>query len=971
MAPDPAYPMQPFCCSIHHRYCHLLIDIRRLRNERGGSAGRFVAWLAVMQIMWLPVGCTSSPLQKKKAAAPVAVSTDPSGLQLVGDLTRVWGMQAQPVDGVALIVGLPNTGSDPPPTGPREMLLAEMQRQEVDKPNSILASPTTALVNIRGVIPPGAKKGDRFDIEIVAPKDSGTTNLAGGWLMEARLREYAAVNGRVAEGHILALAQGDLLTEAALDEAVDDVSRIRGVVLGGGVALKARGFGLIVKDEFASVKTSSRIGEAINARFNVYRRGQRKGVANPQRDNYVELIVHPRYEDNIVRYVRVIQNIAVRENAKQRSTRLDEFRRQLARPSTAALAAIRLEAIGDDGVPALKDAINSSDREIQFYAAEALAYLDEPDAVPILGDAIRNEPAFRSRALGALAAMECISAHDELIDLMNDSSAETRYGAFRILRQRTPFDPILGGNLIADKFYVHEVNSTGPSLIHVSRQDRAELVFFGSDHYFAEPLVLFVGRDLVVRSAEPGMVTVSRMTSANEDEKQKVSTKVSDAVKALVQFGASYADVVQGLSEAKRTGSLSSRLEFSAIATTGRTYSRDQEHDPLNASDGADNSAAAASGLDTDSLDSSTYEDGVGEFGTLNMPTDDDSDHSEIENVLDLDGSQLDAADSDLPNARRNSLLDAAPLSGAAQPTSTSLPSNRFDETTPYDLLEAELASQATQLPPRLNSTAPATPSEVPLPASPYPLHDSQSAQANSIAASVPQAQSAAIRAPFAAIPTTVGLPQTTLVSAAQLQSQQLVSNGQANYVNASGVPTYYYPQYAQTQNQMQLQAQAQARYPIQVQVSPQQLGTQYPPQQDIGAQYSAVTYGRPLSVQPNGVMVQPTVAYTTNLPAGNSWGYTMPNDQPLVGNASAMPPAGGNVAFVGNPSSAVGNQSSQPSKRQGPATTAAAAKKAKLAHSASAKAHSKSPIPPVPEGVLPGVDLLDLIDPAAGSRRF
>ena len=539
-----------------------------------GLPPRLRVWASLLTAQLLICGCTTTPVDKKQITSDAGQRLDPTAVQLIGDLTRVWGMQPQRVDGVSLIVGLPGTGSDPPPSVEREMLLAEMQRQEVDNPISVLASPTTALVHVRGLIPPGAKKGDRFDIDVSVPRESGARSLTRGWLMESRLHEYASINGRIAEGHLLALAQGDVLTHSVLDGAVDDISQTRGVVLGGGVVLKSRGFGLMVKDDFASVQTSSRIGEAINARFDIYRKGRKQGVADPKRDSYVELLVHPTYQDNVVRYVRVIQNIAVRESGQQRSSRLSELREQMAQPFTAAHAAIKLEALGADGIPVLKEAVNSGDAEIRFYAAEALAYQDEPDAVRILGETARREPAFRYRALAALGVMDGAAAHEELIDLMNEPSAETRYGAFRVLRKQTPFDPILGGQPLADKFYLHQVTTAGPPLIHVSRQERAEIVLFGSDQYFAEPLVLFVGKDIVVRTAEPGRVTVRRLTAGDDDYQQTVSNRIADVLEMVVEFGASYAEVVQALAESKRTGSLSSRLEFSAIPDIGRVFSR-------------------------------------------------------------------------------------------------------------------------------------------------------------------------------------------------------------------------------------------------------------------------------------------------------------------------------------------------------------------------------------------------------------
>ena len=279
--------------------------------------------------------------------------------------------------------------------------------------------PARRIVMVRGQIPPGARQGDRFDLVVETPPRSDTTSLHGGWLMLARLHEYAYLNQRLAKGHILALGQGDILTEALLEGGESEVMQTRGRLLGGGVVKKARGLGLGIRDEFTSVRTSTRIGEAINRRFHVYDRGTKRGVANPKRDNYIELLVHPRYRENIVRYVRVIQNIAVRESPSDQTARIHQLRSRLLEPPTAGLAALQLEAIGDDAMPVLTEAIAVADPEIRFYAAEALAYLDAEPAADVLAEIVRTQPAFRWRALTALGAMESAAAHEQLIQLLH------------------------------------------------------------------------------------------------------------------------------------------------------------------------------------------------------------------------------------------------------------------------------------------------------------------------------------------------------------------------------------------------------------------------------------------------------------------------------------------------------------------------------------------------------------------------
>ena len=469
--------------------------------------------------------------------------------------------------------------------------MSEMQAREVDKPNSVLASSSTALVRVQGAIPPAAQKGDRFDVLVSVPNRSETTDLKNGWLMASRLREYAYVNGRLAEGHVLALGQGDLLTEAVLENNADQRSRVRGYVLGGGVVTKSRGMGLMVRDDFTSVKTSARIGEAINRRFSIYTSGSKRGVANPKRDNFVELMVHPAYRGNIIRYLRVVQNIAVRETKTALAARFDELRQQMQSPSTAKLAAIQLEAIGDDAIPLLAVAARSENTEIAFCAAEALAYLDDAQGVAILGDIIRKQPAFRFRGLAALEAMEDIEAQEQLIDLLNGNSAETRYGAFRALRRAAPHDPLVRGEAMNDNFHLHVVSSVGTPLVHVSRLEQPEIVLFGNDHPLDGKLVAFAGEQIVVRGEPTGNLIVSRLSTNDHDEEVEVNRQLDDVIRGIVDLGGNYSDVVQALNELKRAGTLQSRLEFSAIPTTGRVYHRDSDSSSALPTDAAAESA--------------------------------------------------------------------------------------------------------------------------------------------------------------------------------------------------------------------------------------------------------------------------------------------------------------------------------------------------------------------------------------------
>jgi len=521
------------------------------------------------------------------------VETDTTNRQTVGDLTRAWGMQPIRVEGVSLVVRLEGTGSDPPPSEERDLLQAEMRTRKVDGTARVLASLDTAMVIISAVIPPGAQRGDPLDVFVRVPPGSDTSSLSGGWLMETRLLEFARINQQLATGHLSGLAQGAVLIDDFIECDNDPISRTRGRVLGGGRIVKDRLLGLAIRDENLSVQTSVRVGKAVNARFHVYDRGSKQGVATPKRNNFVELLVHPRYRDNLVRYMRVIQAITIREGEGGVVTRMESLGRRLAHAPSAANAAIQLEAIGAEGASLLREGLTSTDPEVRFYAAEALAYLNEPAATPVLAMAAKSVPAFRWRALTALSAMEATRAYEEVEKLLHSDSVETRYGAFRALQSMSPDDPAVAGEYLGEKFHYHQLTTEGPPLVHIALSHRPEIVLFGREHNLRHPVVLFAGNKIVIRSADDGALTVTKVSAGEEDREKRCSTKLDDVIRTAVDLGAEYVEVVQLLRGAKDNDSLVARLEFGALPKVGRTYQRGKRDEASgDTTDGEDQLAA-------------------------------------------------------------------------------------------------------------------------------------------------------------------------------------------------------------------------------------------------------------------------------------------------------------------------------------------------------------------------------------------
>ncbi len=547
-------------------------------------------WLAAVLLFG---GCSTWEGLSLRSQSPE--EPDPAGTSasLVGDLAVPYGMFPVKLENIGLVTGLKGTGSDPKPGSQRSALMATMQAHGVAAPNAVLASGDTSLVSIRAVIRPGIQKGDRFDIEVRVPSNSETTSLRGGFLLQTDLKEMAVLEDKstqaqsIGQGHIYGRAEGPVLVDPSADAKTDHVNACRGRVLGGGVALKSRPLALVLKPEHQSVFNSARIESIVNKRFHTYEKGVKVGAAKAKTNEYIELKLHPRYKDNVQRYVAVVRSLPLKESETERNERLTLLEKQLLDPITSSRAALQLEALGKLGIELLKKGIQSKDAEVRFYSAEALAYLDETAAAQPLGETARNQPAFRVFALTALSAMNDYAAVEQLHELLKVPSAETRYGAFRALWTMNPNDLAIRGENLGGQFAYHLVETTEEPMVQVTRSRRPEIVLFGAGQRFSSPLAVEAGNYIMVTSHGPGEIAVSRFARNEPDQKRMVSPGVDDVIRAIIELGGTYPDVVQALQQAKAAGALSGRFEVDALPEAGRAFERQAGTDDPAAGRGA------------------------------------------------------------------------------------------------------------------------------------------------------------------------------------------------------------------------------------------------------------------------------------------------------------------------------------------------------------------------------------------------
>jgi hypothetical protein len=553
---------------------------------------RFAALALVVTMTLVGAG---DPRKKKKLPEP----PPPKVEETVGNLAIVVTGEVA-VEGVGLVVGLNNTGSNPPPSAQRGKLLNEMRKAGVDHPDKWLENPACAMVVVRAILPHGVGTKDPIDVDLEIAPGTGTTSLAGGRLLMTELAPVVNTAAGAKEGKVLATAGGPVMTGDTKNPAKLTI----GTVLGGGRVKNDIPYNLVIRDERRSARTSKLVQDVIAQRFHENNGIDQKGMANAKTDNLIILKVPKVYHHNQVRYFQVIQNLPVVNNPALSDQRLLAWGKELLDPKTAGRAALKLEGAGPNAIPKLKEGLAAKDPNVRFFSAEALAYLSNVDGAMALAETATNRPEMRSYAVKALAAMDQSAGLMRLRELMAKGDVDLRYGAFDALRTFDPTDPFLGQVSLADPeepldkddrlaiqldgvrprrrptreepFKLYVVDCDGPPLVHITRNLRAEVVVFGRGLSMLTPVVLGSGGAVLLNAAEGDkFVQISRITKDNlDDGVNRVTSplQLASVIQQAVRIGATYPEVVQILTDAFNQKNLPGPLVADALPIPNKAY---------------------------------------------------------------------------------------------------------------------------------------------------------------------------------------------------------------------------------------------------------------------------------------------------------------------------------------------------------------------------------------------------------------
>jgi hypothetical protein len=141
-------------------------------------------------------------------------------------------------------------------------------------------------------------------------------------------------------------------------------------------------------------------------------------------------------------------------------------------------------------------------------------------------------------------------------------------------------DQTIRGEMLGGQFCYHGINSQAPPMVHITAQRHPEIVLFGTDIFLRQPFALDAGPLIFVNGQSANEVVISRFATSGVDERRSVFNRLDEVIRAVVDMGGTYPDVVQMLRQADMMGVLSCRLEVDRLPEPDRIFRRSSSSEP-------------------------------------------------------------------------------------------------------------------------------------------------------------------------------------------------------------------------------------------------------------------------------------------------------------------------------------------------------------------------------------------------------
>lgn len=444
-------------------------------------AGPLVLTSALLALAVGLSSCESGPPPKAREVRVITRDVPAVLRNTVGAEASLSGDEPIIMTGYGLVVGLNGTGSNDVPLPVRTYMIDEMTRMGVGKergtlagvsPDRLLDDPSTAVVLVQTVIPPGAPKGFKFDARVDAVPGSSTRSLEGGTLWTTELRRgIVAPGGPVTPS--MAKVYGQVFTNpfAAPGGAGAEPTDARtGFVLSGGTLTNPWPLTLILDNP--SHSRARAFVAAINARYG-------RGTAVGKSEDTIEVTIPEKYRDTPGIFASLLKHTRIEQGYPEESAQryIDALRDQ---PELANELSWCLAALGDAALPFVRRLYNDAEMFPRLAALQAGARLGDLTTRPHLEALINAGPSpTRPQLLELLGSLP----HDPKVDayfrgLLDAPDLDVRVAAYEALSKRR--DPVIERTMVAGKFEIDRVPSSEP-MIYVTQSKSPRIVLFGGD----------------------------------------------------------------------------------------------------------------------------------------------------------------------------------------------------------------------------------------------------------------------------------------------------------------------------------------------------------------------------------------------------------------------------------------------------------------------------------------------------------
>lgn len=515
---------------------HLRQQPRRLRTGSIRTSGILV--LGLVAFAALP-GCTEKP---KKAAMVERYPT--LGIRKVPDYLKgtvyeqvdVEGTEGARVAGYGLVGRLRGTGDSTAPAVVRQYMLKEMVKHGFGrrqlgmggvKPEDLLRDPNYAIVRVDGLIPPGARKDQFFDVQVSALPGNRTSSLSRGVLFETELRKvrdrYLSLGGP----GVLARAKGPILVNPAyaLDVEFDKdgnlvprtpaaVASLRtGVVMDRGVVGQDRPILLRIREPNRSVARA--IENRINAQFQAiidHKKGNDlPGQADALDEGIVQLYVPMDYAGDWEHFVGVCKFLYLNNTPAFAVTKAKELA-DVAQQPDAPLMEISYawEGLGAAALPHVMPLMAHANPDVSYAAARAAAFIGEPSGAAVnalMRIAKDSKNSFQIAAVQTLGKIRNSTQVNHLLrQLLDSDQTLVRIEAYKVLannRDASVYTRIVPKKGEGEKFALDIVPSNGPPLVYASRRGIPRIAVIGRPPELQQPLTFTAMNAKLMIASDP------------------------------------------------------------------------------------------------------------------------------------------------------------------------------------------------------------------------------------------------------------------------------------------------------------------------------------------------------------------------------------------------------------------------------------------------------------------------------------